>query len=64
MYVLNDFNTMSVLLLLLLFFILGYVMTSTSDQQPSIAISNPSPGKSVLNKFITSSQYTIIYVAI
>ena len=34
------------LLLLILF-----LLTSTSDLQPSTAISNPSPGKSVLNKF-------------
>ena len=27
------------------------IITSTSDLQPSTAISNPSPGKSVLNKF-------------
>ena len=27
------------------------IITSTSDLQPSTAVSNPSPGKSVLNKF-------------
>ena len=27
------------------------IITSMSDLQPSTAISNPSPGKSVLNKF-------------
>ena len=27
------------------------IITSTSDLQPSTAILNPSPGKSVLNKF-------------
>ena len=32
-------------------FIIIIIITSTSDLQPSTAISNPSPGKSVLNKF-------------
>ena len=35
--------------------LLGYVITSTSDLQPSTAISNPPPGKSVLNKSKLSS---------
>ena len=34
-----------------LYIIIIIIITSTSDLQPSTAISNPSPGKSVLNKF-------------
>ena len=34
-----------------LYIIIFIIITSTSDLQPSTAISNPSPGKSILNKF-------------
>ena len=36
----------------LLFFILGYVITSTSDLQPSTAIANQLPGQLVSTEII------------
>ena len=46
-----------------------FLLYSTSDLQPSTAVSNHSPGKSFLNKFklsLINSQYMVmsIYIAI